>query len=73
MRFKKKEKTGLPKYGEFRQVSRFLFLPKTINEETRWLELGHWVEMYQDKWHTIRWLEGYERVRNGKIVKVMVR
>lgn len=57
MRFK------LPKSGDTRVVEGFLFLPKEINDEIRWLELAYWEETfratYMDarfKWRPDRWL-----------------
>jgi len=44
MRYKHKP---YPEYGDKRKVhNRFLFLPKTIDRETRWLEKVSWVECY---------------------------
>ena len=65
MRFYKKAK---PVRGTFRVKKRFLFLPKTIENETRWLEWGVWGEEYAqvrdwgivvpylfDKWVVTSW------------------
>ena len=35
-----------PKIGEHRSVSGFLWTPKTIGDETRWLERASWTEQY---------------------------
>ena len=64
---KKKEKT---KYGETRIINRFLIFPKTIQDETRWLEKASWVERAEYRreellfsyrlvlnWDPIDWLE----------------
>lgn len=36
-----------PKFGQHRHRSGFLWLPKTIQGETRWLEFADWQETYQ--------------------------
>ncbi len=33
-----------PKEGDLRHKTRFLFFPKTIDRQTRWLELATWAE-----------------------------
>ena len=33
-----------PKKGETRTVTRFLWFPKRIGRETRWLEVASWTE-----------------------------
>jgi hypothetical protein len=35
-----------PKNGEQRITKKFLFFPKKIGKETRWLEFAAWVEEY---------------------------
>jgi hypothetical protein len=35
-----------PQKGETRIVKKFLFFPKKIGKETRWLEFASWVEEY---------------------------
>jgi hypothetical protein len=42
MRFKE------PKEGETRKKCKFLWFPKTIGKETRWLELALWEEEYKN-------------------------
>ena len=37
---------SLPNNGEKRTRKAFLFLPKKIGEETRWLEFAKWLEHY---------------------------
>lgn len=54
MRFNK------PLFGERRQVSGFLWWPKTIGRQTRWLERASWVEEFQsfkcnEGWGAIAW------------------
>jgi hypothetical protein len=39
-------KLKYPERGETRQKSAFLFFPKTINGERRWLEFATWLEVY---------------------------
>ena len=43
MRFSRKRP---PNYKDERKVRRFLFWPKTIDYETRWLEFATWHEFY---------------------------
>ena len=51
------KKVDGPKYGGFREVKKFLIFPKFLNYELRWLETAKWLELYQFKWHSLRWLE----------------
>lgn len=58
MRWKEKEKPGL---GHFRARWGFLFFPKNIAGEVRWLEFARWEERFTrgklyDSWWEIRWL-----------------
>lgn len=39
--------TNTPFIGEYRYKSGFLFFPKRIKDETRWLEFAKWKEEYQ--------------------------
>lgn len=58
------EKLG-PKEGDLRARRGFLFLPKTIGRETRWLERAYWTEAYgpdygrgrsaHHHWHATSW------------------
>jgi len=34
--------------GDRRERNRFLWFPKSISGETRWLEHGQWIEVYSD-------------------------
>jgi hypothetical protein len=35
----------------------FLFLPKTINYQTRWLEFARWEEVLEEnEWHIVKWI-----------------
>lgn len=54
-----------PKLNDKRIRSGFLFLPKCINGETRWLEFAYWEEMYVEtdkidyvleEWVALEWL-----------------
>jgi len=36
----------IPLIGQTRVVTKFLWFPKTINKETRWLEKASWTEHY---------------------------
>lgn len=40
------------KNGEVRESNGFLFLPKKINGETRWLEFARWKEMVNFRYDT---------------------
>lgn len=56
MRWKQEEKDN-----SFRIRSGFLFFPKTINAETRWLEFAKWKEtaagsMFDSGWNEKCWL-----------------
>ena len=55
MRFKVKEKIK-PKIDDARVVSKFLFFPKKINNEWRWLEQVKYLQKYVKK---MDWLGGY--------------
>lgn len=61
-----------PKDGQIREVTRFLFLPKTLwnykirDYETRWLEFATWKEVYRrenwlkailkSEWRELDWI-----------------
>lgn len=49
-----------PQEGERRVRRAFLWWPRTIGNETRWLERAAWVEEWdrEDGWEAIRW--GYD-------------
>ena len=69
--------------GDKVQKSGFMLLPKTIGQETRWLEFGKWIAEYKKVrwskagykyvWEPIQWLEINQEYRDGKIVKLMIR
>jgi len=40
-----------PKDGSLREKTSFLFLPKKIGHETRWLEVATWVEEFKATEH----------------------
>lgn len=53
----------LPSDGDRRTVERFLWFPKTLENERRWLERARWEERYLvgsfgRYWIAKRWLEG---------------
>ena len=67
MRWKSKP---ISKVGDKKIVTKFLWFPKKINRETRWLEKATWEEEYQQiceseeecytysyKWIKIRWID----------------
>jgi hypothetical protein len=59
MRWKKKPE---PKIGDRRIRARFLFWPKTILGETRWLEWAKWEEEYATRleyWYGFTYQEPY--------------
>lgn len=50
------------KYGTYREISKFLWFPKNINHETRWLENVTWFQTWQygqygDFWLDERWID----------------
>lgn len=62
MRWNKKQK---PTWGTFRERKKFLWFPKTINGETRWLEVSRWQEEFRIitgyapyiyRWVPIHWI-----------------
>ena len=61
MRFNlNKDKSKTPENGTLRIKRKFLFFPKIINGEFRWLEKAMWSELYQYKWYTIKWIDWRE-------------
>ncbi len=61
-----------PKPGDTRVVKKFLWLPRTINGETRWLEWGRvgqelkkvmradfYALYYAHEWVDVRWVDDY--------------
>ena len=64
MRIKFKPRAPWPKQSETRTRHGFLWLPKKIGNELRWLETAYWEEMYIDVcwynyWEATKWLESY--------------
>lgn len=65
MRWKKE---APPKHGDIRVIRRFLFLPRTINNERRWLEFAHIYQRWDDGqwcwipampiWIDFQWADG---------------
>ena len=57
-----------PMYRALRVKSKFLFFPKTISGQTRWLEFAGWIEQYQslmlsDKFGFIRWRDKWTEIK----------
>jgi hypothetical protein len=46
MRWKTPKQTH-PKCGDTREVTKFLFFPKRMRQEWRWLEKATWTQQYQ--------------------------
>lgn len=44
---KKVKNRNCPNDGACRTVSKFLFFPKKIDHETRWLEKAKWIERFK--------------------------
>lgn len=47
MKWKQKEYKNREMMGQKRTVTKFLWFPKTLNSETRWLEVATWSEEYR--------------------------
>ncbi|ASR79608.1 hypothetical protein KAMFAM_137 [Bacillus phage Kamfam] len=61
MRFKLKNRSDNIGTGE-RKVTQFLWFPKLIGKEWRWLETASYVQIYQfGMWETLRWVDDKER------------
>jgi hypothetical protein len=52
----------IPEDGALRKVTGFLWFPKTIGLETRWLEHANWLDCYCSiyGWGAWRWLGDVE-------------
>lgn len=46
MRWKQRPRKGPPERGAVRVTRKFLFFPKTLEGETRWLEVAYIVQRY---------------------------
>jgi NAD-dependent dihydropyrimidine dehydrogenase PreA subunit len=61
-----------PKTFSIRKKKQFLFFPKRIKNETRWLEVGIWEEIYDAHWIAINWLmikdDFRQYLRDGMLV-----
>jgi hypothetical protein len=67
--------------GQRRIITKFLWFPKRIENEKRWLERASWVEQFvdwetcwkkTDKWYAICWLDHcnfYYQVQHNKPVE----
>jgi hypothetical protein len=78
MRWMNKAKQPTP-YGARRVRSRFLILPKTLNGETRWLEVAFWEEELvegdlADYWCQFCWVGCVNsRTRTGFLAALLAR
>ena len=52
MRWSSRQPKHGPVEGDLRSRTAFLFFPKTIEGQTRWLEKASWTERYQWIWTT---------------------
>lgn len=61
MRWTKKRK---PMKWDIREQSGFLWLPMTINRETRWLEHARWSERHEGRgrWALDEWIDDFYTV-----------
>jgi hypothetical protein len=68
-----------PKLGDIRRVTKFLFLPKVINDELRWLEKATYRQMYEQVlnlsssgtgleniWYDMSWVDDYDEKKENK-------
>jgi hypothetical protein len=72
----------IPPFDSMKITTRFLWLPKTIQSETRWLERATWigrVVTWEDKrthesidwqWEDERWLDSDEEVEQARVEHV---
>lgn len=65
MRFSLKSFKNLPSAGDYRLRHGFLFFPRSLEEELRWLEQARWEEQYVRNvgrdipafvWKATRWM-----------------
>ncbi len=66
-----KSKTNLD--GDNRIIRRFLFIPKTLQEQTRWLELARIKQVFvngilNDYWRDIEWVDQDVHMSCSKLV-----
>lgn len=67
MKFKHAEKIA-PKVGDTRTVRKFLWWPKRLGNETRWLCFARWRETYKT-WYSYRPMMGLSKyVPMGQVV-----
>ena len=53
-----KKLKGKPRLGSIRQVTGFLWKPKTVSNETRWFERSTWKEKWSgSEWKPIAWVD----------------
>lgn len=58
---------NVPKYGDIKIVKKFLFLPLTIDYETRWWEEVTIKYVYKERnssWEPLRFLDNEEKEAN---------
>ncbi len=55
MRWGKPKDTPLPKDGDRRRVTRFLWWPKKLQKEWRWLEAAVIEQRYEEVWFPTPW------------------
>jgi hypothetical protein len=50
-------------FGDKRIKKGFLFFPKVINNETRWLEFAEWEQKYvvDNAWISTKWIDNKEK------------
>ena len=67
-----------PEIGDRRTKTKFLFFPKEINKEIRWLERATWVEEWKKhrnsnslpeitKWSAVKWKNESENRNNSRL------
>ena len=55
-----------PEFGEKRIVKGFLWFPKQINNDVRWLEKAKWEQVYvEDHWFDREWLDIIDKPTNN--------
>jgi len=63
MRIKKKQRKKQPKEGATRVKSGFLWLPKYIKGEWRWLETATWKQVRMRRWYAVPDVPSHERMQ----------
>ena len=52
-----------PKIGDRRTKNRFLFIPLTIDEETKWLQFAKYEEKYQSDISVFGWIGKFKPIK----------